>query len=136
MIWQDVVVERPLDDREIAEGLAEAFGIGLDQIAVVRDQNDFPDRHEATILCLASTRRSGFRLLLTIFTYLEGSQPESVRVLEQIARSCQTKILISDDSTNPYTMVQIRPSGESVGVNLDVKRLDEEAEYHVASPRD
>jgi hypothetical protein len=133
MIWQDVVVKRSLCDQEIAKGLAAAFGISLDQIVVRRNEGDFPEPGEARVLCVVSERRSGFRLILSIFTYFAEARHDPVSVLREFARSSQTEILLSDDSVDPYTMTQIMPSGELARATLDVERLDNEDEYHVRS---
>ena len=132
MIWQDVVIQRPLGDQEIVKGLAAGFGINPHEVLVHWGFDDFPEPNGAVVVCVASERAEGFRSVISLYTYFDSPrEDDSVVVMREFARVAQTECLLSDDSPNPYTMIHIHPSGEVVSVWLDVDRLDDKGEYHI-----
>lgn len=131
MIWQDVVAQHSLSDREIVEGLAAAFEVEDTQVVVCRSEEDFPEPGNSKVVCLVSERSKGFRLVLSIYTYFLDSQPYPNVVVKKIAKLTCSDVLISDGSINPYTMIRLTPDGGSARVFLDAQRLDDEGEYDV-----
>ena len=132
MIWRDIVLQHPLKDREIVTGLAAAFGIGSDDVLVHRGTDDFPDPLDAKVVCIAVDRTEGFRIVLSLYTYFDPPREvDPVAVVRDFARATQTECLLPDDSPDPYTMIQVFPSGEVARVKLDVDRMDDRGEYHI-----
>lgn len=131
MKWQDMVSERPLSDQEIVTGLSCTFRLNTSEIMVSRKLDNFVNPCDAKLVCIASQRNDGFRCILSIYAYFDASGLDEMTVVTGFARACNTELLISDDSPNPYTMIRVLPIGDVVSVKLDVDRLDDKDEYHI-----
>ncbi|VTS07936.1 hypothetical protein [Tuwongella immobilis] len=132
MIWQDVVVRRPLGDQEMVRGLAAGFGVNPHEVLVHRGADDFPEPGGAKVVCVASERAEGFRSVISLYTYFDlPREDDPVAVVKEFARVAQTECLMTDDSPDPYTMICVLPIGDVVSVKLDVDRLDDKGEYHI-----
>ena len=133
MIWQDIIVRRPLGDRALVGGMAAAFGINPHEVLILRRASVFPEPGGAKVVCVVSERVEGFRIALSVYTYsgeLNGIDP--VAVVKRFASVAQTECLMTDESPDPYTMLSVHPTGECVSVKLDVDRLDAKDEYHIS----
>lgn len=131
MKWQDMIAERPLDEKEIADGLARSFMLDPCEVFVSRNPDDFTNPSDAKVVCIASARNEGFRCILSVYSYFNASSLDDMVVVNEFARTCDTSLLISNDSLDPYTMTCVLKTGDMVSVNLDVDLLDDMGEYHI-----
>ena len=134
MIWQDVLVHKPLGNDEIALGLAHAFHIRPHDVILSEDATSFPDPLHAKVVCTVIRRDAGYRLALFLYTYFcDDYHPDYLSPIKRLAEFCDTECLISDDSPNPYTMQIVYPNGRVALVHLDSQQLNDKDQYHLKS---
>ena len=132
MIWQDVLVQLPLNDEALNRGLAAGFGVNPHEVLIHRGADGFPEPGCAKVVCVVSERAEGFRILMSLYTYFDSPREDDpVAVVKQFAKEAQVECLMTDDSPDPYTMIRVLPTGTCVKAKLDVVRLDGMDEYHI-----
>jgi hypothetical protein len=133
MIWQDILVSRILTEFEVAHLIASAFAILPSQVTVIRQIEDFPDPKSSLVVAEMYLLDGGFRTPLSIWTYFESPMlHEPIEWLRRFAQAADSDCLIGDDAVNPYTWILVDSRGGVSNVSLDMRKLDEDNEYHIS----
>lgn len=135
MLWQELLVDRELTAEKTAAAFADLFGVARAEVAVVESVAALEAAEGVKVLCERGTAGGDFPARLSVYVRdpaLEGV--EGRPLVERFSRRLGCSCLMSDDSPNPYSMLLVRPDGETRRVYLDTARLDERDEYVVSRP--
>jgi hypothetical protein len=137
MYWEDVLVDRPMAVDEISSWLSDVFGIARKDIVVAPSEAQAPLPPETAVLAEFSAAQGEFPFHLQVFLKREDlATRDSTAALEKLSRDHGVRILMSDDTANPYRMLLLRPGGEKAVVHLDADALDDQDSYIVSELED
>ena len=141
-LWQDLLLSRRADDRELGPAFATALEVPLASVCLVDSMEDAPPMGKTGVqLVLDRTILPGdFPLMVSV--YIRDAQAASRvehpdKAIAAVQRLCSLlgcDALIDDDSPDALTCVRVRGSGELESVTVDPARLGRD-EYVVASAR-
>ncbi|XXT15155.1 hypothetical protein WME94_33385 [Sorangium sp. So ce429] len=131
MIWQDMLLEDRFSELDLSSALAVAFELPSGDVSVVYSLEQLPSG-VSVAAHVVELHGGGFRTLLSIYVSKAKASSNPVDVARSVCVCLNTRVLISDQSANPYTMLLIGASSEPVRVALDVQALDDRNEYYIA----
>lgn len=137
MYWEDFLVDRPLGAAEISSWLQDVFGISEDEVLVQREEDTTSIPPEVRILSWYDEARGEFPFQIRIFTH--DKRLDNVRsepAIDELSRRYSVRVLVSDDTPNPYRMILVEPEGIRTPVHLDMDALDEEDRFVIATVGD
>lgn len=133
MYWEDLLLDRMLSVGEISRWLSEVFGVPRKEIVVASSETQVPLPPATAVLAEFSSAEGEFPFHLQIFTRRNGLEPkDSAAAIENLSRVLGVRVLMSDDTANPYRMILVRPDGDKAAVHLDADALDDHDAYIVA----
>lgn len=127
MFWEDILVDRMLTSDEIKAAISNSFLIAMTEVLVVDDIADTIVTEQVRVLCEQIPTRGDFLMKLSI--YLRDPSLERFDHKQVIGKLCNLldcKCLISDNSDNPYSMLQIEGETSQRNIFLKPELLDEE----------
>src|SRR5687767_13649900 len=114
-MWDELWIERDVDNDEIAAAVAKAHGVTVDQVEVV--DGIATDRTRETSVAVHRTRGGG---QFAVRVQLSGSEPDDRRVFcARLAGALGCKVLGDDGNVNPFTFMQYEP-GNATRVSVDI----------------
>ncbi len=140
MLWEELLLDRPVSDESLVRALSVALGLPEESIRVLDDVAKAPDvtACEPRLLVERSALPGDFPLQIGLYVRdaeLEPRlQPQSER-LARVKRLCgllDAAGLLSDESPSPFFWLRVHPTGAVDAVTLDADHLDRD-EYVVAS---
>lgn len=126
MYWQELYVDRMLNNNEIKNGLKLIFPV-IDEEIILTSNIEELCKLNANIrmLCETSLVRTDFPLKISIFLRDAKLKPNNdIYLIGKFCESLSCKVLISDDSVNPYTMIRVEGGGNIYNVTVDPDKYD------------
>lgn len=126
MVWQDLLLDRWIDEPALGRALATVFDVEQQRVLVVDDIAD-PTLAVAGAKVLAErTRRQGqFPLQLSVYVRDEAEWrrieefDETVRLVRELCALLRSSCLITGGAQDPEEDFLIRPNGDVLRVTLD-----------------
>lgn len=118
-MWDELSVEREVDDDELASAIARGLGVDRERITVVASM----ERAPTTGIVVEKRPYPGdFALRVGLFHVDDGT--DRVAFYRALAAALGCKLLVDDGDLNPYTAMLVMRDGATVRVNLDAGALD------------
>jgi hypothetical protein len=133
---EEILAEKQATLDEIRTWAAQEFGIP-ESAVVVETEEDRGGPLGDDIELLIETAELGGDFPAHLSLFARSSRAESVErnsIVNGFARHFQTTVLVSDDSPDPYRMMQVMPDGSREIVRLNAESLDSEDAYIVEGP--
>ena len=129
MMWQDLLLEREVSWPNLRSALAKALGTRAELISIVKTVAN--DVSNSPVMAEVSEVSGDFKTRISLYlrNYPDLSVHEAV---SNLASSLDMRLLVSDDSPNPYTMMLYEAGQAPRKVALDVDCLDQREEYRIA----
>lgn len=138
MFWQDILVDRPFEDRELAATIAVMLAVDPDDVHVTSDIAMLPETmdEQIRVICEVTPVDGDFVMALGIVlrdAALEQwvNERDDRELIGRFCEAGQCAALIADDDANPYSWLLIRGPGDVRPVYLDAQRFDRD-EYILA----
>jgi len=129
MIWGDLLTRCAVASEPLSRALGLAFGVSTDSVSVVASIEDSPG--SCGVVAEVSELEGEFRRKVSIYLDESVRQADALSVARAVAASLSCEVLIPDDTTDPYSMILVCPSGAIAGIAVDVDALDVRGEYRV-----
>src|SRR4051794_33278238 len=140
MIWQDLLLDRWVDEAPLLEAVASAFGVPTDTVALT----DTPEQLIAiapTTRVIAERDRQHRDFPLQMLVVLRDDalvrQFEGFEGVLQVARTVASHVgatvLFAEGPLSPSEWVRVRPTGQVDGVSLDVDDTGEVDSFFVVA---
>lgn len=126
MIWQDLLLEQKISWPLLRTALANALAARAELVSVVSSVEN--DTSNSPIVAEVGEAQGQFRMRLSLYLR-DYPVPPMSEAMSKLASLLDTRILVSDDSPNPYSMILIAAGCAPRKVALDVDRLDQHEEY-------
>ena len=85
------------------------------------------------VLVEARDLKVGFRQQLSLYLDAQlAAHADPLKVARAVSTELETRVLIADDSDDPYAMTLVQADREPERVSLDVATIDERGEYKLA----
>lgn len=138
MIWQDILLDRVVNNEEIVSALAQTFGVGPDDIVVVDDLSDVGGYDTQKIVCELLPTEGDFVLRISIVLRskeLEGfvARQADTDLVSEVCERLQCRCLMADTSINPYQFLLVEGGRHVAKVDIDAECLDN-GKYILSSP--
>lgn len=134
MYWEDLLIERPLSTEQLGDWLRDVFDVRFDEMVVAAESARAPISDDTAILAEYGPVAGEFPFHVQIFTRrddLDAIPPGPA--VDALARRYGVRVLLSDDTRNPYRMILLSPDGSRRAVHLDVDAIDDHDSYVIAS---
>ncbi|OCQ99773.1 hypothetical protein BCD67_15330 [Oscillatoriales cyanobacterium USR001] len=130
MLWQEILIDRPLTSEAITIALSELFSLPANAIAVVEDIATSESNEHTQIICERQPIKGEFVEKLSVYL-LNAKLADNIDLkdIEKLCRLLHCKCLISDDSLNPFSMILVEDLGKNQIIFLDIERLENDEEY-------
>jgi hypothetical protein len=140
MVWQDLLLDRWVDERALTQALAAIFEADPTAVLVVDDITaPALDVRGIVVLAERTRRRGQFPLQLgvyirddTLWQRVQGLD-KTVHLVRRLCGLLRTACLITGDQGDSEADFLIRPGGDILRVALDEDRLDDDEFVVVAS---
>lgn len=143
MIWQDLMLDRWVDEAALRTAVASSFGVPADAVAIVDRPQELSaiGLHVRVVLERVRQERE-FPLQLTVVfrddtlanRYVDVAS--TLRVVRTLAGQLAAMILFADGPLSPSEWVRVRPSGEIDAVSLDVDETGKVDSFFVVAERE
>jgi hypothetical protein len=130
MIIGDLLLDRRPTDKELRGAFANILDLSMEHVVLVDSMADASTLTGATIE--VTDLEGDFPRQVGIYV-AEAHVATLTDVATKLAIQLQAKVLIPDDSPDPYEMILIDPSGTTIKVNIDTSSLDELGQYKLAT---
>ena len=128
MILGDLLLEQSVADDELRTAIAHALDLDAAHVSLTSSIEDTSSSTGATVE--RGEIGGQFFLQLTIYTS-DDDGAALIDVAAKVSRYLALRVLIASESSNPYAMTLIEPSGARTEVNVDTERLDELGHYNL-----
>jgi len=127
MLWQEILIDRPLTSEAITLALSELFNLPANVIAVVEDITTSERDEHKQVSCEKQLIKGEFIEKISIYL-LNANLADNMDLkdIEKLCRLLHCKCLVSDNSLNPFAMILVEESGKNQIIFLDVERLENE----------
>ena len=130
MVWQDLLLDRWIDQPTLGRALAIVLDVEQQNLLVVDDVADpMLAVAGAKVLAERTRRRGQFPLQLSVYVRdeavwrrVEGFD-ETVRLVRELCALLRSSCLITGDAQDPEEDFLIRPTGDILRVTLDDDEL-------------
>ncbi|HLO47220.1 MAG TPA: hypothetical protein VK211_02200 [Kamptonema sp.] len=130
MLWQEILIDRPLTSEAITFAISELFSLPANAIAIVEDIATSDSDEHTQIICEKQQIKGEFVEKISLYLLSANlADKMDLKDIEKLCRSLHCKCLISDDSLNPFAMILVEESGKNQIIFLDVERLENDEEY-------
>jgi len=132
MLWQEILIDRPLTSEAIAIALSELFNLPANVIAVVENIATSESDEHTQIICEKQQIKGEFIEKLSLYL-LKANLADNIDLqdLEKLCQLLHCNCLISDNSLNPFSMILVEASGKNQIIFLDIERLENDEEYTI-----
>jgi DNA-binding Xre family transcriptional regulator len=132
MLWQEILIDRPLTSEAITIALSELFNLPANVIAVVEDIATSESDDRIQVICEKQQIKGEFIEKLSLYL-LKAKLADNIDLqdLEKLCQLLHCNCLISDDSLNPFSMILVEASGKNQIIFLDIERLENDEEYTI-----
>ncbi len=130
MNWQDVLLERHCDEMALKQAVAKAFDVLSNKVGIVNSIEDAP--RWISIIAEHTHAKGDFRCLLSFYVDDTLASRDPIKVTQRLCSILKVRALISDLSSNPYSMLLINEATEIHTVVLDTESLDMHEEYRLS----
>lgn len=129
MIWQDILIDRPVSDDELSAALAETFAVPATTIAII-DPDETLDVDLISIFCERWPVEGDFALHVHVFLRTDEviattEEFGDIEIIGCIAQALKTACFIGDDDINPATGLLIRGPRDIQPARIDLQAEDE-----------
>lgn len=132
MFWQDVFVNNILPRAKVISTFSRVFKIDEKMIRLIKDIEEITQNDGASIICQTYKSDTEFPLRLSVYITDEKLVPQDEQVtLGHISRELECDILISDVSSNPYSMLRIGFDGSIKQVSVNIEEYDNAEEFEL-----
>jgi hypothetical protein len=112
--------------------ISKTFNIDKKMVRLIKDIEEITQIDGSSIICQTYKSDTEFPLRLSIYIIDEKIIPKDERVaVSQISRELGCDILMSDELSNPYTMLRISYDGNIEQINVDIEKLDNYEEFYL-----
>jgi len=128
MIWNDVLIETKLSEKQIRKAFAEIFKVPWERCTVVMNVEDFPELGHFLIVCHKSAFKGPFWIHIGIYLFdraLENA-PSIDDFAFQLASIENTRCLIPSESLNPVEYILYNKEGVKRIAYIDADLMDED----------
>lgn len=140
MVWQDLLLDRWIDEPMLVRALATVFDVDSAAVAVVDDIAAPSLEVERIVVLTEQTRRQGqFPLQLSVYLRDDAvwqrvrTFSETLGVVHRLCSLVHSSCLITGEAEHADEDFLIRPNGDIVRVTLDEDRRDDDEFVVVAS---
>ncbi|MDP8921525.1 MAG: hypothetical protein M3O34_01455 [Chloroflexota bacterium] len=142
MIWQDLMLDRWVEEPALRAAAAAAFGVPVESVAVLDDVEpltSIPDRVRVLIERTRQHRDFPLQLLIALrddelagrFGGFEGAST----VGRALATTLGAAVLFAEGPLSPWEWVRVRPSGDLDVVSLDTEETGDVDSFFVVAER-
>jgi hypothetical protein len=141
MIWQDLMLDRWVDDSALQAAVAAAFGTAIPDVEIVDGPEQFTSSSDCVLLERTRQERD-FPLQVMVvlrddelaarFAGFDGA----LRVTTVLADRLGASVLFAEGPLSPATWVRVRPAGTLDLVTLDVDESGDVDSFFVVAARD
>ena len=142
MIWQDLMLDRWVDEAPLRAAVASAFGVPADAVAVV----DNPEQLATTpataqVIRERDRQHRDFPLQLLVILRDDelvrrfGGFEGVFRVASNFAKQLDATVLFAEGPVSPSEWVRVRPTKEADVVSLDIDETGDVDSFFVVGER-
>lgn len=132
MVWQDLIINRKLFKKEVLEAFTYTFKVIESEILIIKGIEELISiiDNSVKIIIQPSILERGSMMILSVFIRDDDLIPEidTVKVGE-ICEILNCKILISDSSIAPYTMIEVQGKNRSKQVTVELDDFENVVGY-------
>jgi hypothetical protein len=127
MIFEDVLIDRLLENDKIVDGMVQMFSVQADEVWV-KLRSDFVLFPESIrILCNLETLGGEFKLEVEIILRDESLVPDdAIALLRRLCGVWQCRMLISDETPTFTARILVSADEKPYPVWLDSRKLDDD----------
>lgn len=130
MMWQDLLLEREVSGPRLQAAIANALATRAELVSIVSSIEN--DTSHSPIVAEVGEAHGEFRTRLSLYLR-DCPVPPTYETVSKLASLLDMRILISDETPNPYTMILFEADNAPRKVALDVDSLDQREEYRIAA---
>lgn len=132
MFWQEVFLERLIKKHNLLSTLSYLFSISEKEILICSNIANCEVKKDIKVVCETSFVEAEFPLKICIFIKDDKIIPQNdILFVGDMAKNLQCKIVISDDSIDPYSMILIDSEQNYRNIRLDIEIYDNCKEYEI-----
>jgi hypothetical protein len=132
MFWQDIFVSEIFPRAKVISAFSKVFGVNEKMIKLIKDIEEMTDNDGSSIICQSYKSNTDFPLRLSIYITDEKIVPlDEQGAVSHISRELGCDVLMSDESTNPYSMLSIGKDGIINQVSVDIEKYDDAEEFEL-----
>ncbi|MBO9607257.1 MAG: hypothetical protein J7639_14950 [Paenibacillaceae bacterium] len=125
MIWQEILFEKMITKYTLANSLADSLKCTVSQIEFLNDLT-LNVKAETKLLCQSYQCETQFPLRITIYILDTSLVPHNDLItVSRICQKLNCRVLMSDKSLNPNSMLLLTPDGQTDVVSIDLDAVDE-----------
>jgi hypothetical protein len=136
MVWTEIDVDRPLNEKEIQVAVGKTFGIAAERVLVVADFGTDVAAIDPAISLVVEhhTQPGDFPERMTFvmwdgqireLTGAEETSEASYAAISALSSHLNASVIAPDSEIDPYTAVLFTPSGDAYRIELDSTILDD-----------
>lgn len=126
MYWEELYIDKLLNSNEIKTGLKLILPVFDEEILLISNIEELGKINEnIKILCETSVVKTDFPLKLNVF--VRDVNLKTNNDLYSIGKFCESlncKVLISNNSINPFTMIRVEGVSDIYNVTIDPDQYD------------